>query len=223
MTGASNSEIDTFIQTAKERGVEDGALVALLKQNGWSERRIYRSLTAFYGKFLGIPAPVRSSSGDNARDAFLYLLNFITLGFWTIALGNLCYVLIAHAFPDRTTPNTPYAYGYGGGYSLMYQISWQLAAIIVAVPAFFVINRVIDHELARRPDLIESPIRLWLTYIALVIAATIVLIDGIWFLQALLRGELSIRFFLDSLVLLVLGGGVFAYYFAGLKPAQSDR
>lgn len=221
MTGASNSEIDKFIRTAKERGVEDGALVALLKQNGWSERRIYRSLSAFYGEFLGTPTPVRSSSGDNARDAFLYLLNFITLGFWTIALGNLCYVLIAHAFPDRINPNTPHAYGHGE--SLMYQISWQLAAIIVALPAFFVINRVIDKELARRPDLIESPIRLWLTYIALVIAATIVLIDGIWFLQALLQGELSIRFFLDSLVLLVLGGGTFAYYFAGLKPAQSDR
>jgi hypothetical protein len=220
MTAASNSDLDTFIRTAKERGVEDGALVALLKQNGWSERRIYRSLTASYGESLGIAAPVRSSSGDNARDAFLYLLNFITLGFWTIALGNLCYVLIAHAFPDRTNPNAPYAYGDS---SLMYRISWQLAAVIVTVPVFFVINRIIDNELARRPDLIESPIRLWLTYIALVIAATIVLIDGIWFLQALLRGELSVRFFLDSLVLLVLGGGVFAYYFAGLKPAQSDR
>jgi len=107
--------------------------------------------------------------------------------------------------------------------SVMYQISWQLAAIIVALPAFILINRIIDNELARRANLIESPIRLWLTYIALVIAATIILIDGIWFLQALLRGELSIRFILDSLVLLVLGGGVFTYYFAGLKPGQSDR
>jgi hypothetical protein len=219
MTETSKSEIDTFVRVAKERGVEDGALVPLLKQNGWSERRIYRSLTAYYGEFLGIPAPLRSSSGDNARDAFLYLLNFITLSFWTIALGNLCYVLIAHAFPDRVSFNSPDVYGY----SLMYQISWQLAAIIVAVPAFLAISRVIENELARRPDLIESPIRLWLTYIALVIAATIVLIDGIWFLQALLQGELSIRFFLDSVVLLVLGGGVFAYYFAGLKTAQSDR
>jgi hypothetical protein len=92
MTETSKSEIDTFVRVAKERGVEDGALVPLLKQNGWSERRIYRSLTAYYGEFLGIPAPLRSSSGDNARDAFLYLLNFITLSFWTIALGNLCYV-----------------------------------------------------------------------------------------------------------------------------------
>ena len=34
-----------FIQTAKDRGIPDDALVPLLKQNGWSERRVYRSLS----------------------------------------------------------------------------------------------------------------------------------------------------------------------------------
>jgi hypothetical protein len=55
-----------------------------------------------------------------------------------------------------------------------------------------------------------------------VIAAIIVLLDGIWFLNALLRGELTVRFVLDSLVLLALGGGVFAYYLNGLRQPAAE-
>lgn len=73
----------------------------------------------------------------------------------------------------------------------------------------------------QRPDLYDSGVRKWLTYIALVFAAIIVLADGIWFLEALLRGQLTLRFMLDSLVLLVIGGGVFTYYLATIDgPAR---
>jgi len=62
-----------------------------------------------------------------------------------------------------------------------------------------------------------------LTYIALVIAATVLLADGIWFLQALLKGDLTLRFILDTLVLLVLGGGVFAYYLSTIDAPRTER
>lgn len=212
-------ELDAFIRTAKSAGVPDAALVELLKQNGWSERRIFRSLSGYYFQVLGVAPPSRSAHSESARDAFLYLLNFITLSSWTVALGNLCYVLIARAFPDPT--NLGYR-PYGPG-SPTDQIAWQLASIIVTLPVFAFINRVIARELRRRPDLIDSAVRLWLTYLALVIAATIVIADGIWFLDALLRGGITVRFVLDSLVLLILGGGVFAYYFAGLQPSATNQ
>ena len=80
-------------------------------------------------------------------------------------------------------------------------------------------RRFIAQELQQRPEAENSPVRLWLTYVALVLAAIIVLSDGIWFLAAFLQGQLTIRFVLDSLVLLVLGGGVFAYYLSGLQKA----
>jgi hypothetical protein len=66
--------------------------------------------------------------------------------------------------------------------------------------------------------LYDSGVRRWLTYIALVIAAIIVITDGVWFIEALIRGELTMRFILDSLVLLVLGGGVFTYYLTTMEP-----
>lgn len=211
----TGDDLDGFIRTAKDHGVPDDALVALLQQNGWSPRRIYRGLSAYYTEALGVAPPQRGSRGENPRDAFLYLLNFITLGFWTIALGQLFYTLIARWFPDAAYT------GYGG--PLTYQIAWQLATIIVAFPAFLFVARAIGGELQRRPEAAESPVRAWLTYVALVIAAIVVLLDAIWFLEALLRGEITIRFLLDTLVLLVLGGGVFVYYLGGLRPARAQR
>jgi len=47
-----------------------------------------------------------------------------------------------------------------------------------------------------------------------------VLSDGIWFLGSFLFGSLTVRFVLDTLVVLVLGGGTFAYYLASLRRPQ---
>jgi hypothetical protein len=194
-----------FIRAAKRQGVNDEFIVALLCQRGWSERRVYAAFSAYYAEALGMPVPVRSGHVENARDAFYYLLNFITLGFWTVALGQVFYILIARAFPDAT--QTPYY-----AESLRDQISWQVAVVVIAFPVFVFVHTLINRELSKRPDLYDSGVRRWLTYLALVIAAIVVLLDGVWFISALLRGELTIRFVLDSFVLLVLGGGVFLYY-----------
>jgi hypothetical protein len=216
--GSASEDLDQFVRTAKANGIPDGALVALLRHNGWSERRIYHSLGAYYGKALGMAPPSRSGRSEHARDAFLYLLNFITLGFWTIALGQLFFALIERRFPN---PADLYSGARGG--PLLAEIAWQLATIIVAYPCFVFVGRLIGRELARRPDALESGVRAWITYVALVIAAIVVLMDAIWFLNALLRGELTVKFILDSLVLLALGGGVFWYYLNGLRPAAEER
>ena len=218
-TVSTSEDLDDFVRAAKAKAVPDDALVALLRQNGWSERRIYRSLGAYYGDVLGMQPPSRSGRAQYARDAFYYMLTFITLGFWTIALGQLFYTLIDRRFPS---PAGPYSgRGYSG--SLVSEIAWQLATILVAYPCFMLVGRLIARENARRPDAVESGVRAWITYVALVIAAIFVLMDAIWFLNALLRGELTVKFVLDSLVLLGLGGGVFAYYLNGLRQPASER
>ena len=215
---ASDAELLSFLRAAKQNGVADEFVVALLRQNGWPERRIFRAYSTLYADVLGMPLPARRQRGENARDAFYYLLNFITLGFWTVALGQIFYILIAHWFPDPAQSN---AYMYAG--SLRDQISWQVATVIVAFPIFLFVHNLIQKQLRLRPDLYDSGVRKWLTYLTLVIAAIIVITDAVWFIEALIRGELTIRFILDSLVLLVLGGGVFAYYLTTIdQPAHQQ-
>ena len=211
---ASVRDLDGFIRTAKGKAVPDDALVALLRHSGWSERRVYGSLSAYYGELLGVAPPSRSGRGEQAREAFLYLLNFITLGFWTVALGQIFTQLIARRFPDAAHPMY--------GHAIVYDVAWQLATLIVAFPCFLVIGRLIAGELRRRPDAFDSGIRAWLTHIALVIAGLITLSDGIIFVSGFLRGELTTQFVLNTIVVVGLGGGVIAYYLRTLRPVNAE-
>lgn len=213
-TPAIDTELLTFLGEAKAEGLSDEFTVSLLAHNGWSERRIYGAFSAYYAQRLGTPLPARAGSAEAARDAFFYLLNFITLSFWTVALGQIGYILIARSFPDPAAPAM--------FQSLRDQISWQLATVLVTFPIFAFVHSRIGRELAKRPDLYDSGVRKWLTYIALVLAALVVLSDGVWFVGALLRGELTIRFVLDSIVLLILGGGVFSYYLLTIDPPAAQ-
>jgi len=88
MTSGDAERLDDFIAAAKARGVSDEFAVTLLKQNGWSERRIYAAFSAYYERQLGAPVPSRGARLEYASEAFLYLLAFISLSFWLRRFGR---------------------------------------------------------------------------------------------------------------------------------------
>jgi hypothetical protein len=96
-----------------------------------------------------------------------------------------------------------------------------MAALIVAFPLYLFISRIVVREAALHPEKLDSSIRKWLTYMALVIAASIFMGDLIAALAYLLRGELTTRFLAKSFVVLALSGGVFFYYFGGLRKTDA--
>jgi hypothetical protein len=206
-----DDELATFLRTAKERGTPDESLVGMLRHNGWSERRIYRALSEYYAGALGVPVPRRAQTTENARDAFLYLLNFIALGFWTVPLWQIWDRLVNRWFPDALSNTGTY---------LREDIAWQVALILVSFPLFMVVHALIQRELARRPELYYSAVRRWLTYIALVLTAIPILIDAAYTVQQLIVGQLTIHFFLDTLGLMAIGGGIFAYYLLTIDPPK---
>jgi Domain of unknown function (DUF5671) len=202
-----------FVRTAKERGVPDESVVGILRQNGWPERRIYRALSQHYAASLGIAIPVRAGSAENARDAFLYLLNFIALGFWTVALWQIWHDLVKRRFPDPLSV---------AGTTLREDIAWQVAIIVVTFPLFLLMHALIQRELARRPELYFSPVRRWLTYLTLVVAAITIVVDAALTIQSWIVGHLTTHFLLDTLGLMLLGGGVFAYYLLTMDPPKQS-
>lgn len=207
--------LTSFFVDAKARGMSDEVAIALLRRNGWSERRAYAALASSY-RSLGVTIPTRGGQTENARSAFYYLLNFLSLGLWTVALGQIFYALVARWLPDRLAVT----YEHGG--SLRDEIAWQLATVIVTFPLFTFVHVSLERQLTAQPELYDSGVRKWLTYVALVIAASVVLGDGIWFLYSLITGGLSLRFVLDSSILFVLGGGVFAYYLTTIDAPQKE-
>jgi hypothetical protein len=177
---------------------------------------VYAAFGRRYATLTGLAVPERRGTAASARDAFLYLLAFCTLGTWATALGSLFFTFIDRSFPDPLMRQQ--------FQNSRLSISSQMACIIVAFPIFLFVTRLILKQVEVNPEMLESGVRKWLTYIALLITAGIVIGDLITFLTYFLRGELTTRFALRVLTVFVISGSIFAYYLTSLKEvALRDR
>jgi hypothetical protein len=203
-----------FVEAAHAQGASDDLLVNLLERHGWPRKEIHAAFTAVYERLAGIPMPARGNrSLEAARDAFLYLLSFGTLGTWTTGLGSVFFTLIDIRFPDPIPPQ--------GFRNLNQEIAGSIASLIVAFPIYLLTMRILLHGVREQPERLESGVRKWLTYIALLIAAGTVIGDLVTFLTYFLRGDLTTHFLLKVLTVLVIAAGVFAYYLLWLeKPLE---
>lgn len=209
-----DERIAEFIQKALDAGIPIASLVGLLTANGWTEKEAYAALAQHYQRSTGIEIPRRPGSGASARDAFFYLLIFSTLAVWTLSLGSLAFTLIDRWFTD------PLFRGYGESFN-SYAVATSLAALLVSYPLYLFLTRVVLREAVADPDKLDSGVRKWLTYLALVIAASVFMGDLITALAFLLRGELTSRFLAKSFVVLALSSGVLWYYFSGLRKTEA--
>jgi hypothetical protein len=213
---APNPKISEFIQGAKAAGAPDQSIVGILTAQGWGEKEVYEALAAHYERITGIEVPRRGGTGTAAKDAFFYLLIFSTLATWTVGLGWLAFTLI-----DRWLADALFSEGYYQGYET-YNIASALASILVAFPIYLLVSRTVVQDERNHPEKLDSPVRKWLTYMALVIAAGVFIGDLITALTYLLRGEITSRFLAKAFVVLVISGGVFFYYFGGLRKSEES-
>ncbi len=212
MEGGEREKLVAFIRAAKNAGAGDAFLVDLLKENGWSERRIYAAFSDYYAQSTGSPVPSRGYADENARDAFLYLIAFASLGFWSIALIWLADIVLQLTFPSPTD--------IASSNSLRQDLSGQLASIIIGFPVFMFVSWLLARQTGRRPEALDSGVRKWLTYVALVVAAIALISDAVLFLRSFLTYALTTRFALQYLVLIVVAGGIFWYYLGSMRSAQ---
>jgi len=96
----------------------------------------------------------------------------------------------------------------------------ELASIIVSFPLFLLVTWGIVRGVRRQPERLESSVRKWLTQIARVITASAMIGDVVVFLAFFPRGDLDTRFVHKIVTVLVIAGGVFAYY---LDSQRCDR
>ncbi|HEV2490418.1 MAG TPA: DUF5671 domain-containing protein [Candidatus Acidoferrales bacterium] len=215
---SSTKELREFIAAAKSQGATDESVVGLLQGRGWPKDDAYRALADDYESRGGLRVPDYKRSGS-ARDAFLYLFSFSALGTWTIGLGSLMFSLIDRWIRDPLSQN----YGY---VNLQSQIAGSLASVIVAFPIYLLVMAYILLRVEAHPDKLDSPVRKWLTYLALLVAAGVVLGDLIAFLTHFLQGELTTRFLAKDAVVFIIAGGVFWYYMGAVQkkgvPAEGS-
>ena len=206
-----DSSVAEFVEKALAAGVPAESLLGLLRAHGWSEKEAHSALSDHYRRLIGVEIPRRPGAAASAKDAFFYLLIFSTLATWTIGLGHLAFALIDQWLADPL---------FAGGFDSS-TIPWSLASLIVAFPLYLLLSRSVLRETAAHPEKLDSSVRKWLTYMSLVIAAGVFMGDLITALAYLLRGEVTARFVLKAAVVLVISGGVFFYYFSGLRKTDA--
>jgi len=215
----ADPSLSEFIKRAKEAGVPDDSVAAMLAGRGWPEKEVFEALAIQYERMIGLAVPQRESSTTSAKDAFFYLVMYSTLATWTIGASSLAFVLI-----DKWLADSLFG-GYWTGYESR-NIASSMASMLVAFPIFLLVSRAVLRDLGEYPAKLSSPVRKWLTYMALVIAAGVVIGDLIVVLGYFLNGEITARFLSKAFVVLVLSGGIFYYYFGGLRKsveAEPDK
>lgn len=149
----------------------------------------------------------RERSPTGPRDAFLYLLSFVTLYLVAIGVLILAFGLINAWFPDPLRP----------GDANDAAVRYAIAQIVVALPVFLYVTSTIRRKQAAGDMPPGSRLAKVLTYFTLFVIAITAMIDLVFLIFRFLGGELTARFTFKALTVLVLVAVVFAYYRADLR------
>ena len=213
---AGTQELELFVREALLRGQSKGAIAQALGQAGWTAEQTRGVLDAYADVDFVVPVP-RPRASLSAREAFLYLVLFATLYFVAFNLGSLLFDLINTWLPDPADDINQLIQ-----IRLGPELHWSVAAVITAFPVFAFVSAYLAREVARYPIKRLSPVRRWLTYLTLFVAAAVLIGDMTALVYNLLDGELNLRFLLKVLVVAAIAGTVFGYYLRDLRREETE-
>lgn len=208
-----SNELHTFVEKALEKGQGRNEIQKILIEAGWQEEEVKKALSAFAEVQFPVPVP-RPKPYLQAREAFIYLISFITLYITAFSFSALLFAFIDKAFPDQLSFGKTF---YSSG------LRTAIASIIVAFPLYLFLMWQLSKAAIRDPERRKSMVRKWLTYLTLVIAAAIIIGDLIAILANLLGGEISARFILKALTILTITGSIFGYYLWDLQKEEKEK
>jgi hypothetical protein len=202
-----------FVRDALARGLSRPQIEEALRNAGWRREEVNGALAAFAAVEFPVPVP-RPRPSLSAREAFLYLLLFTTLYIVAFNLGSLLFQFIDRAFPDPASSS----------HVTMFReaIRFSVSALIVALPVFLYLSRLTNRAVRDDPTKRASPVRRWLTYLTLFVAASVLIGNFTSLVYSFLGGELTVRFVLKVLTVGVIAGIVFWYYLADLRLDESE-
>lgn len=212
---AATQDLELFVRESLSRGLSREAIEAALDSAGWPKEQTRSALDAYAPVDFPVPVP-KPRPYLSAREAFLYLVLFVTLYVAAWHLGSLLFDLINRAFPDPADPS--YLRDRMGD-----SMRWSVASVITAFPVFLFVARHLGKELARNPVKRLSAVRRWLTYLTLFIAVAVLIGDVIALVYKLLGGEFTSRFGLKVLVAAVIAGTTFGYYLNDLRGEEREE
>lgn len=150
---------------------------------------------------------------STALDAFLNLLTLITLGWFSISLGRLLFVIIDKTIGDASRND----FYYSGN-----QFSFPIASLLIITPIFLLVSGIL-HRQYKENKLEKGAVYRWLTYLMLLVAALVIAGDLIALVDNLLGGEYKIDTILKILTVFVISLGIFLYYWYDMRRTDYNK
>ncbi len=147
-------------------------------------------------------------NNHNAKYAFYYLLSLVSLIFTAISVALISFQIINRNFVDDL---------YSGPAIYDGQLRFAISALLIASPVLLLMLRLINQGLKKKELDPNSGLRRWLTYFILLVSAVIILGSLIGVINQYLSGEMTVRFILQALTVLVIAALVFSYYLYDIK------
>ncbi|MBI2411166.1 MAG: hypothetical protein HYV32_04715 [Candidatus Kerfeldbacteria bacterium] len=153
------------------------------------------------------------------KDVFMHLLVIVTLYFSAASFLTLLFQYVNVWFPDPL---------FSGGYTLHYQgpLRFAISSLIIVFPGFMVTSWLLTKEYRKDINARNMRLRKWLIFFTLFLATIIIGGDLVSIVYNFLDGELTMRFFLKALSVLLVAGTIFGYYLWDVhqeKPARDLR
>ncbi len=145
------------------------------------------------------------------KDFFLHLGSMVMLYVSAVSLINLVFQTINYANPDQLNVYVdPYSSG----------IRLAIASLVIVFPLYLLLSWLIERDIRAVAERANFSIRKWLIYLTLFVAGLTVAIDLIVLINTFLGGEITTRFILKVITVLVVVGGVFGYFIYDLRRTQ---
>ena len=143
------------------------------------------------------------------KDFFLWFGAMATLYASVSAFIALVFNYLNYTMPDALS----YYSGdpYSGG------VSYQMASLIVLVPIFIVLMRLIHRGIERDQSRAEIWVRRWALFLTLFVAGATIAGDLITLIMYFFNGDVTFRFVLKVLVMLLVAGVGFLHFLADLR------
>ena len=151
---------------------------------------------------------------NNAKFAFWYMLSLVALIFMALSTGMILFQVINKAVADVLV-------GYEGySDSIM---KFAISAIVIATPLYYWMLSLIKSAFKKGELKADSGIRRWLTYFILFVSAVVAIGWLIGTINSWLNGQLSLKFILKTISILVITGLIFSYYFYDIKQGLKAK
>lgn len=149
-----------------------------------------------------------------ATDFFLYLGYIVTFYVFIVTYVTFLFSLINTIFPDR---QFNYYDPYGTG------MRFSVSMLIVATPLFIFLLKKIYSKIRENPAQSEISLRKWGLYLTLFLSIAALAIDLVVLINTFLGGEITTRFTLKALAIILVGGTVYLHTRRELKNSLADE